>query len=109
MIRRIEMAEGWLRTPAYCALGLLGVALLTFIGFRLHASLTTATFCYLLLLVLQSLSGDFVGSVVVASAGVLFLDYFFVEPLFSFQSIVCYGKAPSRSAFLRKSSTFSHF
>lgn len=86
MIRRIEMAEGWWRTPAYCALGLLGVALLTLVGFRLHVSFTTASFCYLLLLVVQSLSGDFIGSVVVASAGVLCLDYFFVEPLFSFQT-----------------------
>ena len=69
----------------WCALGGAGVALLTFIGIRLHLSFATASFCYLLLLVMQSLSGHFVSSAVVSFLAVGCLDYFFVEPLFSFQ------------------------
>jgi len=45
----------------------------------------SASFCYLLLLVVQSLSGEFVSSAIVAILAVGCLDYFFVVPLFSFQ------------------------
>jgi two-component system sensor histidine kinase KdpD len=83
-MRRFKM-YGWRRTTALCALGMLGVALLTFLAFRLHLSFVTASFCYLLLLVLESLSGDFASSALVSFLAVGCLDYFFVSPLFSFQ------------------------
>lgn len=68
-----------------CGLGALGIALVTALGFRLHFSFLTISFCYLILLVLQSLSGDVISSVVVSVVAVACLDYFFVPPLFSFQ------------------------
>ena len=83
MMRRFETANEWWRSAAYSAVGSVAVALLTFVGFRLHLSFTTESFCFLLLLVLQSLSGNLVSSGVVAILAVASLDYFFVEPLFS--------------------------
>ena len=64
--------------------GALGVALITTFAFRLHASLSTTSFCFLLLLVVQSLSGHFMASVMVSVAAVLCLDYFFTQPILSF-------------------------
>jgi two-component system sensor histidine kinase KdpD len=61
------------------------MALLTTAAFRLHLSFITASFCDLLLVVAQSLSGDFISSALAAVLAVACLDYFFVEPLFSFQ------------------------
>jgi two-component system sensor histidine kinase KdpD len=76
---------GFWRTAGWCACGSLGVALLTFFGFRLHLSFMAASFCYLLLTVAQSLSGNFVSSAFASLLAVGCLDYFFVPPLFSFQ------------------------
>ena len=76
---------GFWRTAMRSALGCFAVALLAFLAFQLHLSLVSAAFCYLLLLVLQSLSGDFISAAIVAIMAVGCLDYFFVEPLFSFQ------------------------
>jgi len=77
---------GFWRTTLWSTLGSLAVTLLTLVAFRLHLSLVTASFCFLLLLVLQSLSGEFISSAIVAVLAVGCLDYFFVEPLFSFQA-----------------------
>jgi two-component system, OmpR family, sensor histidine kinase KdpD len=68
-----------------CAWSAGGVTLFTVVGFNLHFGFATASFCYLLILVLQSLFGDFTSSALVALFSVGCLDYFFVEPLFSFQ------------------------
>jgi len=65
--------------------GGLAAGLLTLVAFRLHLSFISASFCYLLLLVLQSLSGELISSAIVSILAVGCLDYFFVEPLFSFQ------------------------
>jgi two-component system sensor histidine kinase KdpD len=73
------------RTLQWCAIGTLGVALVTFLAFRLHLSFATVSFSFLLLLVLQSLSGNFASSAIVSLLAVGCLDYFFVAPLFSFQ------------------------
>jgi two-component system sensor histidine kinase KdpD len=70
---------------ALCALGTLAVALLTFVAFRLHVGFGVASFCYLLLLVSQSLAGDFFSSALVSFLAVGCLDYFFTEPLLSFE------------------------
>ncbi len=75
----------WWRTTALCALGTLAVALLTFAAFRLQLGFGVASFCYLLLLVLQSLSGDFLSSALVSLLAVGCLDYFFTEPILSFE------------------------
>src|ERR1700724_2616780 len=76
---------GFWRTAMWSTLGSLAVALLTVVAFRLHLSFVTASFCYLLVLVLLSLSGELISSGIVAILAVGCLDYFFVEPLFSFQ------------------------
>jgi len=61
------------------------VALLTAVSFRLlHLDLATASPLYLLAVVSQSLTGDFVSSAVVSVLAVGCLDFFFVTPLFSF-------------------------
>ncbi|MBZ5612046.1 MAG: DUF4118 domain-containing protein [Acidobacteriia bacterium] len=82
--RQFNTDEIW-RTAKLCGLGSLGVALITLVGFRLHLSFATASFSCLLLLVLLSLSGDFASSAVVSCLAVGCLDYFFVDPLFTFR------------------------
>src|ERR1700730_12659071 len=84
MVQQLKM-HGWRRTTALCAFGIIGVALLTFLAFRLHLGFGVASFCYLLVLVLQSLSGNFISSVLVSFLAVGCLDYFFTDPLFSFE------------------------
>ncbi len=67
-------------------LGAAAVAVLTATGFRLLGlSLGTASPLYLLVVVLQSLTGDFFSSAVVSVLAAGCLDYFFVPPLFSFE------------------------
>ena len=73
------------QTIQWCALGGAGVLLLTWVAFRLHFTFLTVSFCYLILLVGQSLAGDFASSAFVSLLAVGCLDYFFVDPLFSFQ------------------------
>jgi two-component system, OmpR family, sensor histidine kinase KdpD len=82
---RSFMTQGFWNKPKWCALGVLGVALVTLLSFRMHLSFGTASFGYLFLLVLQSLSGEFVSSALVSFLSVACLDYFFVDPLYSFQ------------------------
>jgi len=68
----------------WCLAGTAAVAALTACGVRFHLSLSTMSFCLLLVLVLQSLSGHFGASVLVAVLAVGSLDYFFTEPIRSF-------------------------
>jgi PAS domain S-box-containing protein len=71
------------RSAAQCLLGGIAVALVTFVCFRLNVSITTAALLYLIVVVLASLTGSFVLSVVVSIIAILCLDYFFTEPLFT--------------------------
>jgi len=66
----------WERWPSCCLRGF---------AFQVHFSFLTVSFCYLIVLVVQSLAGDFASSAVVSLVAVACLDYFFVDPLFSFQ------------------------
>jgi len=68
-----------------CTVGMAGIALLTLGAFRLHVAFATAGFCYLVLIVLLSLSGDSASSSMASILAVGCLDYFFVEPIFSFE------------------------
>ena len=83
-MQRFKMHRWW-GTTALCALATLAIALLTFIAFRLHLGFGVASFCYLLLLVLQSLSGNFISSALTSLLAVGCLDYFFTEPYLSFE------------------------
>src|SRR4029450_13021168 len=71
------------RSAGQCLTGGIAVALVTFVCFRLNASITTAALLYLIVVVLASLTGSFVLSVIVSIIAILCLDYFFTEPLFS--------------------------
>jgi two-component system sensor histidine kinase KdpD len=59
------------------------VGLITFICYGLRLNYTTVSFCFLIIVVLQSLIGDFLSSVVVSLISFLCLNYFFIPPIFS--------------------------
>jgi two-component system sensor histidine kinase KdpD len=59
--------------------------MITWVGFRLQFNFEAASFCYLLLVVGQSLTGDFAASCVVSLVALGSLDYFFTSPILSFR------------------------
>ncbi len=73
------------RSVQWCALGTLGVAIITGAGFLLQFNFAAASLCYLLLIVLQSLTGDFLASCIVSLLALGTLDYFFTSPIMSFR------------------------
>jgi two-component system, OmpR family, sensor histidine kinase KdpD len=70
-------------TLRHMAIGAAAVALLTLAGFRTHMNLASAIPLYLFVIVLESLTGDFLSSLFVAAISAGCLDFFFTEPLFS--------------------------
>jgi two-component system, OmpR family, sensor histidine kinase KdpD len=60
------------------------VGITTFACFAFHVNFTTVSFIYLIIVVLQSLTGDFLSSAVVSVIAFLCLNFFFVSPIFSF-------------------------
>jgi two-component system sensor histidine kinase KdpD len=73
------------RSAAFALPGCLTVGLITFICFGLRLNLTITSFFYLIIVVLQSLTGDFVSAAIVSVVADLCLNFFFVPPLFSFR------------------------
>jgi len=67
------------------SVGCVAVALTTYCCFHFHLSLTITSFLYLIIVVLQSLRGSFASSALVSLLTVACLDFFFTEPLFSFE------------------------
>jgi two-component system, OmpR family, sensor histidine kinase KdpD len=65
--------------------GTLLVGVVTFICYGLGLNLTATGFLYLMIVVLQSLIGDFASSAVVSVIANLCLNFFFVPPIFSFR------------------------
>src|ERR1700681_3586230 len=65
------------------SIGSAAVALLTFVSYRTHIDFASAIPLYMLLVVLQSLTGDFRSSAVISVLSAGCLDFFFTEPLFS--------------------------
>jgi two-component system, OmpR family, sensor histidine kinase KdpD len=65
--------------------GTLLVGVVTLICYWLRLDLTVTGFIYLIVVVLQSLFGDFVSSAVVSIIADLCLNFFFAPPLFSFR------------------------
>jgi C4-dicarboxylate-specific signal transduction histidine kinase len=80
--RHTERYRFW-QSAAYCLLGCLALAVLTFVCFRLHANSTTVALLYLIVIVLLSLRVSLVPSAIVAIISYICLDYFFTEPLFT--------------------------
>jgi two-component system sensor histidine kinase KdpD len=64
-------------------LGCFAVGLTTAVWYQLRANFAVVSFVYLLIVVLQSLAGDFLSAVMVSLAAVACLDFFFVEPLYT--------------------------
>jgi two-component system, OmpR family, sensor histidine kinase KdpD len=75
----------WGRSVQWCALGSLGVAVITWAGFQLGFNFAAASLCYLLLIVLESLTGDFAACCLVSLVALGSLDYFFTSPILSFR------------------------
>jgi len=83
-VKRNQNYSFW-RLAAQCLIGSLGVALVTFVCFRLHTGAAQAALFYMIVLVLLSLTGGgFVPPLFVSIIAVLCFDYFFTTPTFSF-------------------------
>ncbi len=67
---------------AQLLLGIAGLALFTFVGFRLEFGLARTGFAYVILVALVSLLGSFSVSVVLSIVAAACLNYFFAPPLF---------------------------
>jgi two-component system sensor histidine kinase KdpD len=63
--------------------GGVAVALATILCFRLHLGVSGASPVFLLIVVLQSLTGDFPSAALISILTALSLDYFFTSPLFA--------------------------
>ena len=75
--------HGFWRSSIRAVPGILLVGLVTFICYGLGLNLTVTAFFYLIVVVLQSLLGDFVSSAAVSVIADLCLNFFFVPPIFS--------------------------
>src|ERR1700674_5189332 len=71
-------------SAAQCFYGIIALALVTFVCFRLEAGLATAAFIYLAVIVLLSLFGSYFASAVLTIVAIGGLAYFFAPPIFSF-------------------------
>src|SRR5579862_4938235 len=74
-----------LRRCAASALpGLIALVPITFIAYEFNFSVASTSALYLLVVVMQSISGDFAAAAIVSFCGFGSLDYFFTVPKFSF-------------------------
>ena len=81
--RRLSGGRVW-RTAGPAVLGSVAVAVVTGVLYRIQATFPIASIAFLLIILLQSFSGDFLASLVVSIEAVAVLDYFFVDPLYTF-------------------------
>jgi PAS domain S-box-containing protein len=81
--RRPAAMVGYL--AALWAAGLLLLAIVTVVCFRLQWPSSVVAFVYLMVIVLLSLLDSFVSSAFFSIVAVLLLNYFFVEPIFSLE------------------------
>jgi two-component system, OmpR family, sensor histidine kinase KdpD len=65
--------------------GCVAIALITYFCFRSRLNLSVTGFLYLIVVVLQSLRGNFASSAFVSVLTVACLDFFFTPPVFSFE------------------------
>src|ERR1700684_3946942 len=94
------------RAFAQCAAGIIAVASIPFVCFRLQLHEATPLCLYLLAIVLLSLWGNFFVVAIVSLIAVACLDYFFVPPLFSF-TVTDPSDAVASIAFLTASGTIT--
>ena len=97
----LESATGrsWSRFGRRAFLGTATVVLITFVCRQIHAGFSVCGFIYLMLVLVQSLTGDLRVSLLISFEAVVCLDYFFIEPRDSF-SIAHSADAVALSAFL---------
>jgi two-component system, OmpR family, sensor histidine kinase KdpD len=81
-MQRVKARRIW-RSGVRAIPGILLVGLVTFICYGLGLNLTITGFLYLIIVVLQSLIGDFVSSAAVSIIADLCLNFFFIPPIFS--------------------------
>jgi K+-sensing histidine kinase KdpD len=77
--------NGLWRVSEQCLIGVMSVALVTLVCYRLHLSFPTVSLLYLIVVVLLSVRGGFFSSAFVSIVSVGCLNYFFALPLFSFR------------------------
>ena len=83
-MNRVE-GRSWPQSAMYALAGGVVTALLTLLCYKLGLGLAVAAPVYLLIVVLQSLTGDIRSSGLISILAAACLDYFFVEPRFSFR------------------------
>lgn len=71
------------KTVQRTAISSVALALLTLICFEVHLDLASALPMYMLLVVVQSMMGDFRSAVIISLLSAGCLDFFFTQPLFS--------------------------
>src|SRR5580693_4061207 len=71
------------KTALLAGIGSMGVALLTLICFEVHLNLASVLPLYMLLVVVQSMTGDFRSAFIVSLLSAGCLDFFFTPPLFT--------------------------
>jgi two-component system sensor histidine kinase KdpD len=74
----------WRHSLLIAVVGSASVGALTLLGYRLHLDFASISPLYLLIIVLLSLLGDFLPAAAISVVAVGCLDYFFVEPIFTF-------------------------
>jgi len=75
--------ETFWRAAQQCFFGCTALALVPIVGFRLKADVPTTAFIYLAVIVLLSLFGSYIASVVLIIMAVAGLAYFFAPRIFS--------------------------
>jgi PAS domain S-box-containing protein len=70
------------RSAARCLFGAVVLAFLTYVCYRLRVNPTTVALLYLIVIVLVSLTSDFIPAAFVSIVAYVCLDSFFTEPLF---------------------------
>jgi two-component system sensor histidine kinase KdpD len=86
MIREEQVRDSKRRSfVTRLGVGSLAVALLTLVSYRAHIDFPSVIPLYTLLVVLQSLTGDFKSSAVISVLSAGCMDFFFTEPLFSWR------------------------
>jgi two-component system, OmpR family, sensor histidine kinase KdpD len=91
MTSRLTMAipltekRSWTQLLKQCAIGCVSVAVVTFLGYRLHVPLATAGFMYLLVVMLGALAYGLWQATFISLVAVSCLNYFFIPPILSFR------------------------
>jgi two-component system sensor histidine kinase KdpD len=81
MLRPYPIWRSFIRTGPGC----LVIGVITYLCYHFRLNLSITGFVYLIVVVLQSLLGNFTSSAAVSVLAVLCLDFFFTAPLFSFE------------------------